>query len=65
MNKKTHDFVKERVESIELTYSHCGTYVVTLRPEFKFDSYTAPNKMSFATKEAALREIYNTIPVTP
>jgi hypothetical protein len=51
------DFVKEKVQSITKTYSHSGAYVVTLKPEYKFNSEAAPHKMSFGSKQDALNMI--------
>lgn len=51
------DFVKEKVLSITKTYAHSGAYVVTLKPEYSFDSAVAPQKMSFGSKNDALMMI--------
>jgi hypothetical protein len=52
------DFVKEKVLSIEKTYAHSGAYVVTLKPEYCFPSKASPHNMSFASKQEALKMIY-------
>jgi hypothetical protein len=59
------DFVKEKVLSIKKAYAHSGVYVVTLKPEHCFPSEASPHNMSFASKQEALKMIYQAEKVLP
>jgi outer membrane protein assembly factor BamA len=59
------DFVKEKVQSIEKSYAHSGVYVVTLNPEYRFNSAAAPHKISFETKADAMQYIRQAQKVAP
>lgn len=61
LKSKMDRVLKERVDRIDLLYSATSLYQVTLKPEFRFSSEVATDKMVFDNKQEATAAVYYSV----